>query len=220
MALWTQQETDLLLVIYPEHSNEYCSQFLHRSQRACQQKAMKLGITKTPEFAKQQKERNQFKKGHVPFNKGKKWEQFMSKEGMLNAAKNQFKGTPHNTRHPGYEMLRAAHKGKRYWWIKPDDGRKMMPKHRWLWEKAHGPIPKGYNVQFKDGNPLNCVLENLYLIPRDKQMRENFNRLSDEEKAAMWRKITKSRNESIRRDRIRIKWGLAPKTKIKFRYGN
>jgi len=220
MPRWTQQEIDLLRKIYPDHSNEYCSQFLHRSRRACQMKAMKLRISKTPEFAKTQKEKNQFKKGHTPFNKGKKWAHFMSEEGMRNAAKNQFDGTPHNTRPPGYEMLRTADKqGRRYWWIKPDDGRRMMPKHRWLWEQAYGSIPKGYNVQFKDGDTTNCVLENLYLITRDKQMRENFNKLSDEEKAEMWRKITEKRNESIKRDKIRMKWGLAPKTKIKLRYG-
>ena len=90
----------------------------------------------------------------------------------------------------------------------------MMPKHRWLWEQAYGEIPKGHNVQFKDNNPLNCVLENLYLITRDEQVRENYDRLSAEGKAAMREKIHQKRNESIKRDRIRLKWGLEPKTKL------
>lgn len=214
---WTQAEIDYLREIYPDHSNEYCSQFLHRSKRACQHKAFQLGITKTPEFAKQQFTANQFKKGHVPFNKGKKWEHYMSAEGAKNAAKTQFGGPPHNTRPDGYEMLRAAHRGKRYWWIKPPGKTRMMPKHRWLWEQAYGTPPKGYNVQFKDGDTTNCVLENLYLIPRNKQMRENFDNMPAEDKAAMWKKITKSRNETIKRDKLRMKWGMPQKTKLRLR---
>ena len=37
-------------------------------------------------------------------------------------------------------------------------------KHRLVWEQHNGPIPPGYNVQFKNHNPLDCRLENLYLI--------------------------------------------------------
>lgn len=214
---WTQAEIDYLREIYPDHSNEYCSQYLHRSRRACQHKAFELGITKTPEFAKQQLTANQFKKGHVPFNKGKKWEHYMSAEGAKNAAKTQFGDPPHNTRPDGYEMLRAAHRGKRYWWIKPPGRKRMMPKHRWLWEQAYGSIPKGHNVQFKDGDTTNCVLDNLYLITRDKQMRENFDNMPAENKAAMWKKIHLRRNESIKRDKLRIKWGFEQKTKLRLK---
>ena len=215
---WTEAEIDFLRQIYPDHSNEYCAQFLHRSKKSCQHKAFELGISKTPEFAKQQREKNQFRKGHTPFNKGKKWEHFMSKEGMRNSAKTQFSGEPHNTRPPGYEMLRTADKkGRRYWWIKPADGRRMMPKHRWLWEQAYGPIPEGHNVQFKDGDTTNCVLDNLYLITRDKQMRENFDNMPAEDKAAMWKKITERRTESIKRDKLSMKWGMPQKTKLRLR---
>lgn len=213
---WTQAEIDFLLKIYPDHSNEYCSQYLHRSKRSCQLMAFKHGVAKSPEFAKQQHEKGQFKKGHVPFNKGKKWEHFMSEEGARNAAKTQFQfhGKPHNTRPDGYEMLRKKHKGKQYWWIKPSDGRKMMPKHRYLWEQAYGEIPKGCCVQFKDGDTTNCVLENLYLINRADQMRENYNKLTDEKKNETHRKIQEARKVSFAKDRLRLKWGMEPKTKL------
>lgn len=214
---WTEAEIEYLRQIYPDHSNEYCAQFLHRSKRSCQHKAFELGISKTPEFAKQQREKNQFRKGHVPFNKGKKWEHFMSEEGQRKASETFFGGKPHNTPPPGYEVLRAAHRGKRYWWIKPADGRRMMPKHRWLWEQAYGSIPEGHNVQFKDGDTTNCVLDNLYLISRSEQMKENFNRIPAENKAVMWKKITKSRNETIKRDKLRMKWGMPQKTKLRLK---
>ena len=41
-----------------------------------------------------------------------------------------------------------------------------------IWEEANGPVEKGYNVQFKDGNRLNVSLDNLYLISRQRQLKE------------------------------------------------
>ena len=37
---------------------------------------------------------------------------------------------------------------------------------RKLWEQHFGPIPKHKLVSYKDGNPLNCTIENLHLITR------------------------------------------------------
>lgn len=46
--------------------------------------------------------------------------------------------------------------------------------HRFLWEQAFGPVPKGYNVIFKDGDSMNCVLENLECITdREIQLRNS-----------------------------------------------
>lgn len=36
--------------------------------------------------------------------------------------------------------------------------------HRYLWEQEYGEIPKGHNVVFKDGDAMNCILENLECI--------------------------------------------------------
>ena len=48
---------------------------------------------------------------------------------------------------------------------KSENGRKNFEhKHRLIWEQAHGEIPKGYIITFLDGNPQNCVLENLAMI--------------------------------------------------------
>lgn len=37
--------------------------------------------------------------------------------------------------------------------------------HRKMWEDAHGRIPAGHQVGFKDGNKLNCTLENFVCLP-------------------------------------------------------
>jgi len=36
-------------------------------------------------------------------------------------------------------------------------------KHHLIWEEAHGPIPEGHRIYFKDGNKMNIVLSNLAL---------------------------------------------------------
>lgn len=41
-----------------------------------------------------------------------------------------------------------------------------MPKHRFIYEQSHGPIPKGWIVVFLDNNPRNFHPDNLYAIPR------------------------------------------------------
>ena len=104
-----------------------------------------------------------FKKGHIPFNKGKKGvcakgcEKTWFVEGHL----------PHNTKPIGYERItrdgyievkikmRPSH---------PSCNDNFKLKHRLVWEEAHGPIPKGCNIIFLDGNRQNCDLENLALV--------------------------------------------------------
>lgn len=46
-------------------------------------------------------------------------------------------------------------------------------KHVWLWEQAHGPVPKGKVVAFIDGDKLNCITDNLMLITRAELMHLN-----------------------------------------------
>src|SRR5690606_15324763 len=111
------------------------------------------------------------KKGSVPPNKGKK----LSAEMRAKLEPTFFKKghTPLNAKKNGEEVLRKDSKGTIYIMIKVPEKSKLDYKHRILWEQHNGPIPKGFNVQFKDGNTLNCVIENLYLIRRSEQLIEN-----------------------------------------------
>src|SRR5271169_6525226 len=46
-----------------------------------------------------------------------------------------------------------------------ENGRKrQMSEHRYVWEKAYGPIPAGHHIHHKDGNALNNNLSNLECI--------------------------------------------------------
>ena len=213
MRRWTQWEVDYLKQHYATQTCADIAKWVHHSPRAVVGKAFSLGLRKDKAFMAECSKRGQFAKGNRPFNKGKRWEDFMSDEGRRKSAKTQFKPGEVNPHSPtlrpvGYECVRTE-KGRKYIWIKPE-GRRMMPKHRWLWEQAHGAIPKGYNVQFKDGDTLNCVLDNLYLISRAKQVRKNYDDLPAERKAETRRKMKTTRNKSIRRDQLRLRWGLEP----------
>lgn len=113
----------------------------------------------------------QFAKGQEPMNKGRKCEP--GKGGLHpNARKTQFRkgNEPHNTRHLGHER------------IDPKDGyvyvsvaeanpytgyeRRYVLKHKWLWEQANGPLPKGYALKCLDGDRTNCAPENWEAVPR------------------------------------------------------
>lgn len=108
-----------------------------------------------------------FEKGHEPFNKGLKQEDYMSPEAIKKSKTTRFqKGErPPNWEPIGYE--RITRDG--YIEVKVRDGHKQRNfelKHRYLWEKEHGKVPKGYVLLFKNGDPLDVRLDNLMLVER------------------------------------------------------
>ena len=99
-----------------------------------------------------------FEKGHAPQNKGKKVENVHP-----NSAATQFKAghTPHNKLPIGSIIM----KSDGYMWQKLGEGaRDWRQKHILVWEEAHGPIPNGHVITFKDGDKTNYDLDNLALI--------------------------------------------------------
>jgi hypothetical protein len=50
--------------------------------------------------------------------------------------------------------------------IKIANPNKWKGKHRIIWEKANGPVPKGYAIIFADGNRRNFKLKNLLMVSR------------------------------------------------------
>lgn len=113
-----------------------------------------------------------FEKGHIPDNKGKKWDDYMSKDAQERSRKTTFK--------KGNKPLNAVDIGEehmRYSGSKPDDlgylhvkvcdgkgNKNWIPKQRVIYEQHHGPIPAGHKVIFADGNRFNFDIENLVLV--------------------------------------------------------
>lgn len=102
--------------------------------------------------------RTSFKKGHVPYLKGKKGYHTPGSE------KGWFKPghTPRNKKPVGSERVDVDG----YVWIKVAEPNKYRQKHRVVWEAANGPIPSNCVVIFLDGNRLNVCLENLKMITK------------------------------------------------------
>jgi hypothetical protein len=111
-----------------------------------------------------------FEKGHVSANKGMRCPDGVGGRHP-NARKTQFKkgALPHNFHGPGHESL--GDDG--YLWIVTDQPNPWtgastwrVHKHRWLWEKKHGPVPEGMALKCLDGNRLNTDPSNWEPVPR------------------------------------------------------
>ena len=168
---WTAEKIELLRRLYPSNLTKDISHIFGVSPKVLSQVAFRNGIRKDPEIKKLGTAAGQFKKGQSPFNKGKKWSEFMSEEGQRNSRKTQFKSThiPFNLRPDWSERINVDG----YIEIKIPGRRKWAQKHRWIWENAHGPVPKGCQIHFIDGNRMNCELSNLEMITHAENARRN-----------------------------------------------
>ena len=111
-----------------------------------------------------------FVKGQEPPNKGKSWDEYMSKDAQRRSRKTTFKKghVPHNGGTPIGELrLRKAVKNKpgshAYYYEKVEQPNVWRLKHQLEWEKHNGPIPSGCMVVFADGDTTNWHIENLLL---------------------------------------------------------
>ena len=112
----------------------------------------------------------EFKKGHVPINKGIKG-MFPNAGGPTRFKKGH---RPHNYVPVGSE----AKTSDGYWKVKIADPNIWKMKHILLWEQANGPIPKNMLLIFLDGNKDNCTLDNLSMISRAVNARKNQHHLT------------------------------------------
>ncbi|MHB9305057.1 HNH endonuclease signature motif containing protein [Fusobacterium polymorphum] len=103
-----------------------------------------------------------FKKGFIPWNKGKK--------GYMGANKTSFKKSnkPKNWRpvgseridNEGYTLIKVSNEGSMW--------QRWALKHRVVWEQYHKKkIPKGSVIIFADGNRNNLDIDNLICVTRD-----------------------------------------------------
>ena len=117
--------------------------------------------------------RFRFKKGHIPYNKGKK----MPKEVYEKAKHTMFeKGhIPSNHRPVGSERILKDG----YIEVKVAEPNKWKLKQRLVYEKHNGEIPKGSTIIFLDGNKLNFNIDNLKCVTRSELLYLNRNGLNN-----------------------------------------
>ena len=173
MERWTPEQIDILSRMYWDHYATEIAVVLGRSVRSVYDKARLMGLKCSPEKISRSGRMSsnhpntiahRFRKGHVPDNKGKR----MSPEVYAQVQGTMFKKghTPHNHRPVGSERINVDG----YIEVKVAEPNKWRVKHRIVWESVNGAIPRGFNVQFKNHNPLDCRIENLYLISKADQM--------------------------------------------------
>ena len=107
-----------------------------------------------------------FKKGCVPYNKGKKQEEYMSPESIERTRPTRFQpGHPAHNRVPvgtisknkyGYLLIKTKAEGSQW--------ERWEFLHQKVWETHNGPIPSGMIVSFKNGDKENVGIDNLMLI--------------------------------------------------------
>ena len=158
---WTDEKDKKLRELYPNISNKEIAGIIGCTSNAITSRAFMLGFKKSPEYLTGVQYR--FKKGSVPPNKGTK--------GVSKPNSGSFKKgiKAHNKRPIGSERINVYG----YIEIKIEEPKKWNLKHRVVWEKHNGPIPKNYNVQFINGNKQDVRIENLRLVSYEENMREN-----------------------------------------------
>lgn len=102
-------------------------------------------------------------KGNKPWNTGTK--------GLMKANVTTFKkgNKPCNVKPVGYERITKDG----YIEVKISEPNVFEMKHRHIWQLAHGPIPKGHVIVFKNTNKQDCRIENLEIITRGELARLN-----------------------------------------------
>ena len=170
---WTQEDIDILSRMYPDHFADEIAEILGRGKSSVYCRARLLGLRASKEKIRRsgmmsadnpKAVAHRFTKGHVPANKGRR----MSPEVYARARATMFKKGDKcwNHREVGSERVNVDG----YIEIKVAEPNRWRLKHRVIWERVNGAIPRGHNVQFKNHNPLDCRIENLYLISREDQM--------------------------------------------------
>lgn len=177
---WTEEVIQFMVENYKGKDNIELAELLNKKfnlntngDRVCNVKAnlkRRKGIDLTTGI-----NRGCIKKGNVPFNKGKKWDEYLTKEQQEKSKQTCFKkgNIPSNYRKVGEERITVDG----YTEIKIRDPNKWQLKHRWLYEKKYGKIPEGYNLIFLDGNRKNISLSNLKLVSKAQDLIMNNHKL-------------------------------------------
>lgn len=188
-VIWTQEMDDHLRAFYAAAPTAALAEQLGVATTAVYARAHKLGLLKSPDFlsssasgrrrAGHAAHGGRFRKGHIPWNTGTK--------GVVgthpNSAAHHFKpGTMNGQANYNYlpvGSLRINSEGQLQRKVR-DDGpapRRWVSVARIVWEAAHGPVPRGHVIRFRDGqatiDEARITLDRLECITQRENMRRN-----------------------------------------------
>ena len=164
---WSKTEVEDLIKLYPISDQEFLEKYFNRSIKKIYNKAKYLNIKKTKEYIEKKQilwfdtlkksgKSYRFTKGQISWNNGLK--------GYMGANVTSFKKgqMPKNFVDVGTERLDADG----YTYVKIENPKKWILKHRKIWIDNFGDIPESHAVIFLDGNKSNFDLFNLILVHR------------------------------------------------------
>lgn len=182
--LWSRADDAALRRRYPGEPTARLARVLRRTTCAISARAGLLGLHKSATYlaspAACRLRRGdhvgaafRFAKGHVPANKGMRRPGWFA--GRMRETQFQRGARPQTWVPVGTEVVDSDGYRKR----KVSDDRTQPSRFNWrfvhvlTWEAAHGPVPPGHAVVFKNGNRADIRLENLDLITRRALMARN-----------------------------------------------
>jgi len=176
---FSENQISELIDLYPFTSNIDLANRFGCSIHSVENKAHRLGLKKDLEHIRQTSRERftedhparkfHYQKGRTPENKGLKQIEFMSEEAIARSKATRFKKGQLSWNHKPIGSERIDKYG--YVSIKVEEPNIFKQKHRVIWEQHHGPIPKGFNIQFKNGIRTDFAIENLYIITRSDQLK-------------------------------------------------
>ena len=167
---WTKEQKHVVIQKWADNTADSIAKEIGRPISSVYKMATKFGLEKSDAFwlsesaGRFNAENNtrgnptRFQKGNVPANKGK------NQPYHPNSAATRFKpgNRPKNYLPVGSEVISTEGYRK----IKVADPDVWEFVHRKVWIEANGPVPEGTMIRFKDGDRLNCDLDNLELETR------------------------------------------------------
>lgn len=175
---FTKEEDEFIIENYLKYPVKTLGKMINRSGTGVYTALKRLNLVIPKPLIEKRKKESQFEKGSIPFSKGKKQTEFMSKEAIERTKATRFKKgniPPNAFDEDGVITIRYDHKSRsdrKYKWIRVSLGN-WEPLHKYNWEKINGPVPRGYCLWFIDGDSLNCEPNNLELITRKENIKRN-----------------------------------------------
>jgi hypothetical protein len=185
--LWNEEDDQLLRAIYPDRPTADVARQLRRSVNAVHARADLLGLTKSaayrasPQACRLRRGDNvgarfRFPKGHVPANKGLRrpgWGPGRMRETQFKPGQRSGQAAAH------YMPIGSTRLVDGYVYRKVSDVPNVpytvnwKPENHLIWIAAHGLLPPGHALRFRNGDRTDVRLDNLELVTRRAMMARN-----------------------------------------------
>jgi hypothetical protein len=166
MTPWTPSADATLRALYPTHTRHQIAEILGRSEASVANRVQRLGLKKDSNAGR-------FQPGMTTWNKG------LHYVAGGRSAETRFKPGTLNGRARVLVKPVGSERISKDGYLERKINNDLPFQRRWravhllIWEQAHGPLPRGYAVVFKDGNKQHITLDNLALISRKDLMKRN-----------------------------------------------